>query len=333
MKYIWVTLLVVTLLNSTGNAARILGVFPYNGKSHFLMFEVLMKALSARGHEVEVVSHFPQKTPLANYTDISIEETLPPIMNNLPMDIVETFDSFSVVQFIVSENMKVCKKVIASPDIKKLLLNKHKYDLIVTETFGTDCLLGLIYKLQAPYISMISSVLQPWANDRVGNPDNPSYIPNYYLPYKASMNFFQRLKNAVFTIFINWYFYTYSVLPSDKLVQEHFGYDTPPIIKIANNVSLTLTNSHFSLNQARPMVPAVVEVGGIHLKVPGKLPKDIEKFIKESDDGVIYFSFGSMVQAETLPEDKLNSFLEVFEKLKQRVLWKCNPDKPARNIR
>lgn len=44
--------------------ARILAVFPLAGPSHFAMFGKLMKGLAEKGHEVDVVSYFPQKTPL-----------------------------------------------------------------------------------------------------------------------------------------------------------------------------------------------------------------------------------------------------------------------------
>jgi glucuronosyltransferase len=55
-------------------SARILALFNFNGRSHFLMFEALLKELAARGHQVFVVGHFPQKKPIPNYIDISTEK-------------------------------------------------------------------------------------------------------------------------------------------------------------------------------------------------------------------------------------------------------------------
>lgn len=43
------------------DAANILGVFPLPGKSHFVMFERLMKRLAEKGHNVDVATHFPSK--------------------------------------------------------------------------------------------------------------------------------------------------------------------------------------------------------------------------------------------------------------------------------
>lgn len=41
-----------------------------------------------------------------------------------------------------------------------------------------------------------------------------------------------------------------------------------------------------------------------------------------ADDGVIYFSMGSNLNASTMPEEKRMAFLEAFSALPQKVLWK-----------
>lgn len=57
------------LLVSALNAHRILGLFPHNGISHFQFFHPIMTALAEAGHEVTVVSHFPNTKPVENYKD------------------------------------------------------------------------------------------------------------------------------------------------------------------------------------------------------------------------------------------------------------------------
>lgn len=73
MKTAQVLVLLLIGLNGIAESANILGVFHFNGKSHFIMFEALMKGLAARGHQVTVVSHFPQEKPLPNYKDLSLK--------------------------------------------------------------------------------------------------------------------------------------------------------------------------------------------------------------------------------------------------------------------
>lgn len=46
---------------------NILAIFPLQSSSHYVMYERILKALVAKGHTVDVVSHFPQKVPLKGY--------------------------------------------------------------------------------------------------------------------------------------------------------------------------------------------------------------------------------------------------------------------------
>lgn len=57
------------LLCCTTNGHRILGLFPHPGLSHFQFFHPVMKALAEAGHDVTVVSHFPNKNPIENLKD------------------------------------------------------------------------------------------------------------------------------------------------------------------------------------------------------------------------------------------------------------------------
>lgn len=61
----------LTLITAT-QSANILVFAPMPFKSHFSGFQPLFKELARRGHNLTVVSIFPLKTPLPNYTDIQI---------------------------------------------------------------------------------------------------------------------------------------------------------------------------------------------------------------------------------------------------------------------
>lgn len=79
-KIIVITILLSTFdITTTAAAAaeryRFLGIFPHPAVSHFSAFEPLLTELSARGHHVYVVSHFPTKTmpPPENYHDFPLD--------------------------------------------------------------------------------------------------------------------------------------------------------------------------------------------------------------------------------------------------------------------
>jgi glucuronosyltransferase len=47
--------------------------------------------------------------------------------------------------------------------------------------------------------------------------------------------------------------------------------------------------------------------------------------MNEAKDGVIYFSLGSLVRADTLEQEKMEAFISLFSAIPQRVLWKIDP--------
>nr|XP_053649729.1 UDP-glucuronosyltransferase 2B7-like [Cherax quadricarinatus] len=78
---------------------------------------------------------------------------------------------------------------------------------------------------------------------------------------------------------------------------------------------------------ARPVVPAVVHCGGIHIRPAKPLPQDLEDWVQGAGDaGFIFFSLGSAVPPSTMPEEYRTILVQVFASLKQRVLWKWDKD-------
>lgn len=90
-------------------------------------------------------------------------------------------------------------------------------------------------------------------------------------------------------------------------------------------MSLILTNGHRAVNTPRALAPEYKELGGMHIPASGPppLPKDLKDFLDSSENGVIYFSLGSQINMSTLPNEVLMSFYEAFERVPQRILWKC----------
>ncbi|XP_069681750.1 UDP-glycosyltransferase UGT5-like isoform X2 [Periplaneta americana] len=312
---------------SSATCSRILAIFPYVGKSHHDVYTPYLQQLAARGHEIVVVSHFPQDSPFQNLTDISIKGSvnMPPVQV-ISFQMLESVGPIQDIMILREIGQLHCESILPLPQVQQL--RNQTFDLIITELFITDCFLGLVHGFNAPFIYFSSSVLLPWANERIGNPDSPSYIPNLFLPYSDRMNFVERLANSVNTLFITWLLYPLLYNRSGRSIAEkHLQASLPPLNDIAKRGSLILVNSHFTINRPRPLVPAVIEVGGIHITKPAKnLPKELDDFLSGAEHGVIYFSMGSMIRAETLPADKRDAFLQAFAELPQRVLWKWEND-------
>lgn len=305
--------------------AKILAVSAWTGKSHFVYMEPLFLELAKRGHQVTVLSHFPRESKTPNYREISLVGSRPSIHNNLSFP--EVSDSLTVLGILPKLVIDIIEmeSVMHSEPVKQLINSTEEFDLVINDLFINDVFAAFANKFNAPLISMVSSVLLPWANYRVANPDNPAYIPNFFSPYSNNMCFKERLLNTINYILTNIASIFY-LRKSDIIVKQHFGNDYPPLEDILKNTSLLMVNSFPVLTGARPTVPQVVQIGGIHLKPVKRLPQDIEKFINKSKHGVVYFSMGSMVKLSTLPEDKFLAFKTVLSHLPQRVLWKWEED-------
>lgn len=127
--------------------------------------------------------------------------------------------------------------------------------------------------LQIPFIGLSSSIIQPFQYDRLGLPSNPAYITNHFMGFSEHMTFLERVENTLLYGLHNLVGIFWVDLPGDEIARRVFGDDLPPVSKIANNMSLLLINTHFALDRPKPIVPGYVEVGGMFIGKPKKLPQ------------------------------------------------------------
>lgn len=122
----------------------------------------------------------------------------------------------------------------------------------------------------------------------------------------------------------------------NKRVRARFGPDVPDLRDLADNTSLLFVNQHFSFAGARPLPPSVVEIGGIHIKQSRKsLPDDLQQLLDNAENGVIYVSWGSIINSQGMSLSKKQEIVGAFKRLPQTILWKWENDSltaTARNI-
>ncbi|CAH3876128.1 unnamed protein product [Pieris brassicae] len=142
----------------------------------------------------------------------------------------------------------------------------------------------------------------------MGADDNPAYVPVVTSSFSHKMSFFQRVENTIVHYLTDKVHQT--LLKKERnLIEKSFGVRIADIQELANNQSLILVNSYHVLNGVYPRVPGIVEVGGIHIQPKNDtIPTFIEKYLNESNHGVILFSFGSLICSSSLSRktEKLN---------------------------
>lgn len=120
--------------NYSCEALRIIGIFPLPGKSHFIPNFEILKGLAKRGHQVDVVSHFPLKNPLPNYTDIPIiESTIPAPTNNVTYDVAKKLEQMSLSYLVKIAGIDLCDFLSHKVFQELLKPPKIKYDIVIVE--------------------------------------------------------------------------------------------------------------------------------------------------------------------------------------------------------
>lgn len=121
---------------SISEGYRFLGVFPFHGKSHFVMFEALMKGLARKGHQVDVISVFPLKKTYPNYNDIVKLQMPVQLVNNLTFELMHTMIIGNVAQVVATMGGNDICKYLGEPEILELVKNPPKdppYDAVLME--------------------------------------------------------------------------------------------------------------------------------------------------------------------------------------------------------
>ncbi|XP_045495180.1 UDP-glycosyltransferase UGT5-like [Colias croceus] len=336
MPRVLVLFSVITYSLSNVYSARILGLFPHPGKSHQMVFDPLLRELAERGHDVTVATFFPIENRTSNYKEVNLQQLaklrlesfhagsfeFPSWFTKIPV-IGSVINQYEQHTNLVQTAVEICEKLVKFQALNEIL--KQRYDVVITEIFNSKCVLGLldVYGVSAPIIAMSSCPLLPGSAGRVGADDNPSYVPVDTSELTHRMSFLQRLENMIANVLIKQ-IYQDAYRKEQAIIEGYFAKTVTDLSVLANNISLILVNTYHVLDGVYPSVPGMIEIGGIHVTNPAtkQMPKYIEKFINESEHGVVLLSFGSQLSSTSISKYRQNIFLNSLSKLKERVLWK-----------
>ncbi|XP_014479876.1 PREDICTED: UDP-glucuronosyltransferase 2B19-like [Dinoponera quadriceps] len=325
MKLLPILLTTLVTCDQIADGYRILGVFPYHYTSHWIMPETLMKGLAQRSHQVDVISHFPQKKPISNYTDISLSGSMPILQNNFTATEIAWFREVLMKQVIDKMGTEICE-LLAHPKMQNLIKNPPQdppYDLVIIEVLMSPCFLAFGRHLKVPVVALVNVNFPSWFNELSGNPFNPAYVPVTFSSFGQQMNFKERVLNF-FEAYLSSAQVLYYTSFQVEYVKKYFGMKDTAISDLHNDISLYLVDSHPSLHGIKPLTPAVVEVAGLHIKNDSvTLSPEVQKWLDESKDGCVYFTFGSMIRIETFSKEIIEIFYKSFKKIAPvRVLMK-----------
>lgn len=315
------------------DGARILGLFTIPSISHQVVYRALMKQLHRRGHEIVVFTTDPIRDPnLKNYAEIDLSPTYKiweKRISTLAEKRLKGANTFSMFLEFVDAGLELCEFELNLPEVKEFMKDSGShFDVVLIEPILSPCFFVIAHKLKAPYMGVTSLPPTLTMQTSVGNPVNPAYMPDLILGYSDHLTFLQRLHSFLHYIAYRLLDHFWILPTHDALVRKIFrNISMPYIEEFVFNVSVVLANYHFSLYYPRPNVPNMVEITGLHLSTPRRLPKDLQEFLDTSSEGVIYFSLGTNVRSNKMSMDKIKMFIDAFSELPQfGVLWKWDGD-------
>ncbi|CAL8109446.1 unnamed protein product [Orchesella dallaii] len=308
---------------------NILFLMPIATKSETHLLIPLAKQMLERGHNVTFVSPSTSSIQHKNLKEIIpvTPLTMADFMPNMEGDVLDMRrskdDAVSAFTIDMSYMTDRCHATYQHKDFQPLLQAKAgSFDLVLVSAFFSECFLGLIYKMDAPHIQISSMPPPQYVNDVTGLRTPLSFVPNPFVEFTDKMTLSQRLGNA----FSSWMFslvsYHHFFKVAENIYKQYLGEDLPDVDTLRKNVSLIFSNTHFSLNFPRPLMPDVIEIGGMHCHPPEPLPKELEDFVSGDENGFIFFSLGTVFLEGGMPQSLVNTFINVFSRLKLRVLWK-----------
>jgi glucuronosyltransferase len=233
--------------------------------------------------------------------------------------------------FIFQMSVVMIEATMTNDEVQKLM-RTESFDAVIVELFGLDALMGFGQHFNCPVLGVTTFDGVYWNDLYTANQSPYSYVPMIFAGLPDEMTFVQRLQNTVLSVAEKILIHFYHLPKQRKLYEKFFPDAKFSFDEIHKNISVVFMNSHVSSSAARPFMPNMVGIGGIHVEPSKPLPQDIQEFLDSATDGAILFSMGSFVQSTDWTVQQREAFVNVFGKLKQKILWKyenetlpCNP--------
>ncbi|CAI6346251.1 unnamed protein product [Macrosiphum euphorbiae] len=258
-------ILTVSMTYTSTNALQILAIENVAGKSHWNFMSAVLRSLTDNGHNVTVFTPFPDGNR-ANYTEVYLD-----LPSKVEMDIEETLNVFgkptAIIPILMNMTRYFCNIAYEQRDMQEILNGgKSNYDIIFTEVVASECASYIASKLELPLIYVIPSPMITHIEHTVfGDVSNPATVSHLMAHNAVPRTFAQRFLNVVLLGF-SLLALKYKEIELKKIDVQ--PYDLVQPLK----PSLVFMNTHYITDAPRPMPASVIQIGGIHLKTPRRIP-------------------------------------------------------------
>jgi len=184
-----------------GNAAKILAIETFAGRSHWNFMSAVLRAMTNNGHNVTVFTPFLDGNR-ENYTEIDMPSMFP---MKLGMSIVymrETFSNqFTPISFMMELGRRSCEILHKNEQLNDFIANKLQTDfdeIVIEPGIVSGCLSYLGANSNLPVIHTIPIPINTYT-ERItyGDVHNPATVSTILFPTAIPKTFVQRLTNTL----------------------------------------------------------------------------------------------------------------------------------------
>nr|XP_045608557.1 UDP-glycosyltransferase UGT5-like [Procambarus clarkii] len=298
---------------------NILMLLPMSTRSHRNVFLPLAEALADRGHKVVMLTNQPPTATHENITEVY--HGLPNILQYGANMFSRRSSATAFVNKFGESVVEMSRSIYQVPAVMDLYSRRKEFHLIIINMLYCELMYPFVH--EATFITVCPTALSPRHSAVMGNPLSPAAAPSTYSHFSHPMSLLDKIKSFGEQSFRNFYWTYWAVIPAiQKEIAAQFPH-LPPLLEVERNQSLTLINSHFTIDTPVPLLPSQVEVGGLHCRPGRPLPQRLEAWVTGAGEGgVVYFSLGSVTNGTLLPVTYRDMFVDAFRQVEQRVIWK-----------
>ncbi|XP_037817472.1 UDP-glycosyltransferase UGT4-like [Lucilia sericata] len=330
IKLIIISIIIICFFRSPieVETAKILAISGLPQPNKYAAIISILNGLNEKGHQITLV--------IRNTKHAQLHENIRQILIRENEEIYKEFLAFSTsildksffknLQSLFRKGIFITADIINNPSVKEIMQHEQ-FDLIIFETFMVEALYGLGEYFNAPMVGMSSFGTTTALDALVGNISPISFIPTLFIQHLFDVTFWHRCLNVALNVVDRMIFDILYLPHQRRLYEEHFPNATLTFEQVNRNFSLVLVNQHFSLNFPRPYVPNMIEMAGVHIDSKLELlPLNVQYFLDNSPQGVIYFYWGEQTFNVDLNISAL--LLNLFKNLNFKVIFNIDNKPP-----
>uniref|UniRef100_A0A0N5AXF9 glucuronosyltransferase n=1 Tax=Syphacia muris TaxID=451379 RepID=A0A0N5AXF9_9BILA len=247
----------------------------------------------------------------------------------------DEYDLWWTGQQFKDMRIEACEQMLLVDQNRLESLLEGRKPQIVIGHFHDLCPLGLAKKVGSSNLVWIThgTSLFDFAAVQMGIRTYPSYVPHPLSSYSDRMNFFQRLVNVLWSLsmldFVN--------LPINLLYEENSMYrrivgdGESDLWDLSKNVSMMLINGEQMLDFPRPLSLSIRFIGELdrYNKKKVNMEAEFQQLADSSDLGFIIFSFGTVCNTSSMPQQMRKAFVDAFAFFpRYTIIWRFEDDLP-----